>query len=168
MNKITKWSVTIGLSGFLTKLLDFVPWTKVFSKSNWTWIIESRFSVLQILIFVIIFIIILFIISSINYKKSKEDPIEKELKKYCFFEDNERGVKVTWNVSMGNQYNLNPHPYNINAFCTKHGEVPIKMRNGHCTYNGCPNSELILDNNILKNEIESRLIKIKEDLSTKR
>lgn len=52
----------------------------------------------------------------------------------------------------------NPFAYNIQIFCTKHGNVPLRMIGGHCTDPTCPNAIKYFNKNIIKNNIESVLI----------
>lgn len=83
---------------------------------------------------------------------------EESLKKINSYTDEEDGIKVTWDVGIGSLYNNNPFAYNIQIFCTKHGNVPLRMIGGHCTDPTCPNAIKYFNKNIIKNNIESVLI----------
>ena len=92
-------------------------------------------------------------IAGIENKKKEES-----LKKINSYTDEEDGIKVTWDVGIGSLYNNNPFAYNIQIFCTKHGNVPLRMIGGHCTDPTCPNAIKYFNKNIIKNNIESVLI----------
>jgi len=49
------------------------------------------------------------------------------------------------------------HPYNIKIFCTKH-KTPLLMPNGVCLDSSCPNARRHIDEDVVKNRIESILL----------
>lgn len=77
----------------------------------------------------------------------KERGITKKINSYI---DEENGIKITWDVGIGSSYNKNPFAYNIQIFCTKHGNVPLRMIGGHCTDPNCPNAAKYFNENIIK------------------
>jgi len=92
---------------------------------------------------------------------------EQELKKINHFIDEQKGVKVTWDVGIGSLYNNNPFAYNIQLFCTKHGVVPIRMMHGCCTDSQCTNSNEHYSERAIKNHIESILLHARDTINKK-
>jgi hypothetical protein len=90
---------------------------------------------------------------------------ELELKKINHSVDEQKGVKVTWDVGIGSIYNTNPFAYNIQLFCTKHGVIPIRMIHGHCTDPQCPNAKEYYDEHAIKNNIESILLHARDNMN---
>ena len=167
MKNIIKWILAVGVSGILTQpiqwLLDLVPWGSFMSKENWTWFIKPQFSILSMIIFFILIIGLSYTLRII-FKINKDIILKKketELKKINTFKDEEKGIKITWDVSVKSLYNDNPFAYNIQIFCTKHGNIPIRMINGRCTSSDCPNADKKYDEYYIQNNIESVLIDAK-------
>lgn len=164
MKKVLSWIIAIGFSGILVQpvqwLLGLIPWEKFILKENWIWLIKPQFSFLNIVVFLILIIAITYI-SKLIFKMGKchiAKKKEESLKKINSYTDEEDGIKVTWDVGIGSLYNNNPFAYNIQIFCTKHGNVPLRMIGGHCTDPTCPNAIKYFNKNIIKNNIESVLI----------
>lgn len=163
MRKSIKWIFTVGLSGALVpvfqKIFSLIPWGKFVDLNNWGWLIAPKFSILSIVIFVVLFICIVYFTRNL-FKKNKE----KQLKKINSWIDDESGIKITWDVGIGSFYNNNPFAYNIQIFCTKHGEIPIRMIHGRCTNSSCMNHNMYYNEHLLKNQIESMLLHEKSKL----
>ncbi|MBR0497995.1 MAG: hypothetical protein IJJ78_02805 [Paludibacteraceae bacterium] len=108
------------------------------------------------------------IFTAIESKKGdrQQERIKKQLEKKTTIIDKEKGIKITWDVAMPSIYNPNPHPCNINVFCTKH-EMPLLMQNGGCLDSSCPNACLCYDEDAIKTYIESILLNEQERLNSK-
>lgn len=165
---ILKWVFVVGFSGILVpvvqKLFGLIPWDSFLDMENWNWLIVPKFSLLSVTIFLLLFITIIPLSKKIlrtTITKNKE----KELKKINHSIDEERGVKVTWDVGIGSLYNTNPFAYNIQFFCTKHGAIPIRMMYGHCTDPQCPNAREHYNEHAIKNHIESLLLHARDNMN---
>lgn len=158
--------VSIAISGILNEPIiaafKMIPWDKITSTENWKWIFLPKVSILNI----IFFIILLFTVYYIAYLlliKRKNVAINKLKSLNCFVDD-ENHVKVTWDVGIGTIYNHDPFAYNIQFFCLRHDELPLRMQNGCCQDSTCPNCSLYINERNVKNYIESLLLKKQQDL----
>lgn len=93
------------------------------------------------------------------FSKTKEE----QLKQFNSWNIDEDGLKITWNVGV-KDYSGNPFAYNIQIFCTKHGEIPVRMLNGRCPHIDCPNHQKPTFEYLVKNDIESMLLYVQDKL----
>lgn len=157
MNKAVKWLLGIIFTVVLERLLNLIPLEKLFVAEKWSWIIKDRLSILDVALFFISFVLVFSLIKHLKLGKNRKSKLERHLEQFNCLIDNENGVKVTWNVSMGNIYNIDPHPYNIKIFCTKHNP-PLLMSHWHCQDSRCPNADKYFSEDAVKNQIESLLL----------
>ena len=171
--KILYWAIMVGLSGALVRpvesLLYYIPWSDIFDSNRWKWLIEPSISIFSILIDLIVLLIVILISRKIirKFNSSREERLFKELKQFNNLICEQYKIKVTWDVGMGSLFNNDPFPYNIRMFCLNHGSHPLQLMHGHCSAPNCPNNQYHFDENILKNEIESRLLQRWEKLKQK-
>ena len=167
LKNVLKWIVGIVLSVLLERLFNLIPIEKLFASEKWDWVVQDRFNIIDLVVFVVVLIIVFVIFTAIESKNGdrQRTKIKKHLekKKTLIIEDKE--IKITWDVAMPSIYNQNPHPYNINIFCTKHNP-PLLMKHGRCLDPKCPNSQIILDESIINNYIESMLLDEQEKLKS--
>ena len=159
IKKALVWLGGIVLSVILERIFNLIPIEELFNSEKWSWLIQDRFNMIDLLLFIMILAIVFVCIAIIGSKKSdkRKTKIEKHLKKINSIMDDEAGIKVTWDMYMGSMYDHDPHPYNIRIFCTKH-EMPLLMQNGCCTDYNCPNAHAQYDKQAIKNTIESLLL----------
>ena len=157
MNKGVKWLFGIIFTVVLERLLNLIPLEKLFVADKWSWIIKDRLSILDVALFFISFVLVFSLIKNLKLGKNRKSKLERHLEQFNCLIDNENGVKVTWNVSMGNVYNIDPHPYNIKIFCTKH-DMPMLMSYGCCNDFTCPNADKHYSEAAIKKQIESILL----------
>lgn len=168
LKKVLKWLGGIVLTVLLERLFSLIPFEKWFTSEKLNWIIQDRFNLIDLVIFVVLLVVVFIAITAIESKKGdrQNTKIKKQLEKKKSIIDTDNGIKITWDVAMPSIYNPNPHPYNINIFCTKH-DIPLLMKYGRCTDLGCPNSLISLDESVIKNNIESILLNEQEKLNSK-
>lgn len=158
--------VSIAISGILNEPIiaafKMIPWDKITSTENWEWIFLPKVSILNIIFFIILLVTVYYIAYLLLIKR-KNVAINKLKSLNCFVND-EKHIKVTWDVGIGTIYNHNPFAYNIQFFCLQHGELPLRMQNGCCQDSTCSNSHLYIDEWKVKNYIESLLLKKQEEL----
>lgn len=158
--------VSIAISGILNEPIiaafKMIPWDKTTSTENWEWIFLPKVSILNIIFFIILLVTVYYIAYLLLIKR-KNVAINKLKSLNCFVND-EKHIKVTWDVGIGTIYNHNPFAYNIQFFCLQHGELPLRMQNGCCQDSTCSNSNLYIDEWKVKNYIESLLLKKQEEL----
>lgn len=158
--------VSIAISGILNEPIiaafKIIPWDKITSTENWEWISLPKVSILNIIFFIILLVTVYYIAYLLLIKR-KNVAINKLKSLNCFVDD-EKHIKVTWDVGIGTIYNHNPFAYNIQFFCLQHGELPLRMQNECCQDSTCPNSYLHIDEWKVKNYIESLLLKKQEEL----
>lgn len=157
MNKAIKWILGIILTVILERLLNLIPIEKLFVAEKWSWIIKDRLSILDVALFFISFVLVFSFIKHLKLGKNRKSKLERHLEKLSPIIDEELGVKISWNLSMSSMYNIDPHPYNIRVFCTKHN-FPLLMINGHCQDSRCPNACKHFSENAIENQIESLLL----------
>lgn len=166
--KTLKWIVGIVLTVLLERLFSLIPFEKWLTSEKWDWIIQDRFNLIDLVIFIVLLTLIFVIFNAIESKKGdrQQARTKKQLEKKKTIIDEENGIKITWDVAMPSKYNPNPHPCNINVFCTKH-EMPLLMQNGCCLDSSCPNSHVHYDEYAIKKYIESILLNEQEKLNSK-
>ena len=158
--------VSIAISGILNEPIiaafKMIPWDKITSAENWEWIFLPKVSILNIIFFIILLGTVYYIAYLLLIKR-KNVTINK-LKSLNCFVDNENHIKVTWEVGIGTIYDHNPFAYNIQIFCLRHDELPLRMQNGCCQDPTCPNSSLCIDGRNVENYIGSLLLKKQQEL----
>ncbi len=163
IKKALVWLGGIILSVVLERVFNLIPIEKLFNSEKWSWLIQNRFNIIDLIVFVIILVVVFICIAKFGSKKSDKQKlkIEKQLEKINSIEDDKAGIKVTWDMYMGSMYDNDPHPYNIRLFCTKH-EIPLLMQHGCCTDLSCPNAHTQYNEHVIKNSIESILLNEQE------
>lgn len=170
------WSlVNFAFSGFLAQpLTDFVK--KQFSEEgtvSWGWLLDNRFSLLYVVIFIGLFLAVVGLIAVIwyitpeNMHKRKEKEIQSQLKKFnnVIFKDYK--IRATWEVVTEGLMDDNPFITNLQLFCMNEQHQPIRMQGGMCPNQGCPNHIRRVDEYKIKNQIESELILKKQLMRSK-
>ncbi len=159
IKKILVWLGGIILSVVLERIFNLIPIEKLFNSEKWSWLIQNRFNIIDLIVFVIILVVVFIYIAKFGSNKSDKQKlkIKKHLEKINSIEDDKAGIKVTWNMYMGSMYDNDPHPYNIRLFCTKHNP-PLLMQNGNCTDFTCSNAHANCDEQAIENWIESLLL----------
>ena len=158
--------VSIAISGILNEPIiaafKMIPWDKIISTESWEWIFLPKFSILNIIFFIVLLVAVYYIVYLLLIHR--KNVVINELKSLNCFVDDENCVKVTWDVGIGTKYNHDPFAYNIQFFCLRHGELPLRMQNGCCQDATCPNSSLCINERKMTNYIESLLLKKQQDL----
>ena len=158
--------VSAAISGILNEPIiaafKMIPWDKIISTESWEWIFLPKFSILNIIFFIILLLAVYYIVYLLLIHR-KNIAINK-LKSFNSLVYDEDFVKVTWDVGIGTTYNHDPFAYNIQFFCLRHGELPLRMRNGCCQDATCPNCSLYMNERYVENYIESLLLKKQQDL----
>lgn len=165
IKKVLVWLGGIVLSVILERLFNLIPIEKLFNLEKWNWLIQNRFNIIDLVVFIIILAGVFICITKFGSNKSdkRKTKIEKQLQKIKTIEDANAGIKVTWDMYMGSMYDDDPHPYNIHLFCTKH-DVPLLMQHGCCSDGNCPNARIRYDESKIKNSIESLLLNERDKL----
>lgn len=107
--------------------------------------------------YILIGILIVYIIYKIfRSRKSGHSRSQKKIKEFNKSIDNEKGLLLKWVVYF--RSNGNPFITDLETFCTKHGEVPIRFLDNNCSVRGCENSGMNLDTYKTKNHLESIVV----------
>lgn len=170
---IVIWSlVNFAFSGFLAQpLTDFVK--RQFSEESTVslgWLLDNRFSLLYVVIFIVLFLAVVGLIVWVwyltpgNRRKRKEQKIQSELKKFnsMYFQDYK--IRATWEVVTEGLLDDNPFITNLQLFCLNEQHQPVRMQNGMCPHQGCPNHIRRVYEYKIKNQIESELILKKQSM----
>lgn len=179
MKKLYKaiiWILGVGLSGFLIEplksLLALIPFASYFEASKWEWLVGNRYSLLDVFVFIVIFLVLAimatFVATWLKRPKqqgmTEEELIDQQLEMVNQFVDEENFIKVTWDVYKGRSFDHDPHPMNVNCFCLRHKQYPLKFTNGHCPDMNCPNYKFHVSNSQIINQIESILLAKRDEL----
>jgi len=91
-----------------------------------------------------------------NKKLSIYSKTQQQLQKFNKIEDKESQVLYRWEV----YFDMSKKPFisELDAFCLKHGETPIRFMGDRCPQNGCENHRKSFSEHIAKNHIESILL----------
>lgn len=174
--KVILGILSVGLSGFLIEpiksLLALIPYASYFEVSKWDWLVENRYSLLDVIFFLVIFIVLTIIVNFMaswlkrpkQQEMTEEELIDQQLNMVNQFIDEENHIKVTWDVYKGSTFDHDPHPMNVNCFCLRHKQYPLKFTNGHCPDMSCPNYKFHISNSKLMNQIESILLAKRDEL----
>lgn len=141
----------------IRRIFDIIPFEKLLQKSNFDWVIQNRFSIVDVVLFTVSLAIVFSIIKIFKIGEKRKSRLERHLEQFNCLIDNENGVKVTWDMYMETMYDNDPHPCNIKIFCLKH-DIPMLMPHGHCNDFSCPNASKHFDHNAIETQIESLLL----------
>ena len=156
------------LTVLLERLFSLIPIEKLITSEKLNWIIQNRFNLIDLVIFVVLLAVVFIVITAFESKNGDRQKarIKKQLEKNSFFIDKRSGIKVTWDIYMGYMYDNDPHPTNIKIFCTKH-TPPLLMEYGHCQDYRCSNFHKTIDEEKVKNYIESLLLNERDKITKK-
>ena len=157
MKEHVKWLLSIIFTVILERLLNLIPIEKLFVAEKWSWIIRDSLSLLDVVLFIVSFIVVFSIIRLFNFGGKRKSKLERYLEQFNTMEYTNVNIKVTWDMYMGSMYDNDPHPYNIKLFCMKHNP-PLLMSHGCCQDYRCPNADIHLKQDAIKNQIESLLL----------
>lgn len=152
--------ISVFLSGLGIYLFDKIwgdkiNWGKV-SEFPFGKILSKQISVLSILIFILLTIIIFFLFKKFLNKDSYYNKKQRKLREFNKMEDTQNDLIYRWNVYF--DFGQKPHIGDLEIFCNKHGQIPIRFIGGNCSDSNCSNYNFNIDKYKLKNYIESILI----------
>lgn len=142
--------ISLGYAKFLSAI-DNVTFKEALDK-----ILEIKISIVYVLAILIIYWILAWLFKQI-FKKEKSiyNAKQQKLREFNKTTDTETGILFKWGVFFNHE---TPFISDLTAYCTKHGETPIRFIGIHCSIQGCENSRKIIDKYVVKNLIESELI----------
>ncbi len=154
------WSkvISVGIIGLLTlgytkflSVTENVTFKEAFEK-----ILEIKIEVVYVFLAPVTYWILKYFYRKI-FKKEKAYYSIKQQKLRSFNKtiDPSTGILFRWGVYF--DYDT-PFISDLTAFCTKHGETPIRFISNRCPFNDCTNSHNRIDEYAVKNFIESDLI----------
>ena len=161
MKKAIAYIGGLVVAELIRRIFDIIPFENLFHNSHWDWIIQNRFSIVDVALFAVSLAIVFSVIKIFKIGEKRKSRLERHLEKLSPTIEEDLGIKVSWDLSMGSVYNIDPHPYNIRVFCTKH-DFPLLMTHGHCPDNECPNARISYNEYEIKNVIESKLLAERE------
>lgn len=150
------WSkvISVGIIGLISLgYAKFISVTeKITFKDAYKEIFEIKISIVYVLGLVLLYWLLKMIFKK---KKTTYNKQQRKLRTFNKTIDQNTGIQFTWGV----YFDLDETPFisDLTAFCTKHGEIPIRFIGNSCQFQGCVNSKPI-NYNIVKNMIESDLI----------
>ena len=154
------WSkvISVGIIGLLTLgYTNFLSVTEnVTLKEAFNKILEIKIEVIYVFLTLVTYWILKLTYRKIFKKgKSYYSSKQQKLRSYNKTTDPKTGILFKWVVFF--DYNV-PFISDLTAFCTKHGDTPIRFIGDCCPVQGCENSRQIIDTHVVKNLIESDLI----------
>lgn len=154
------WSkvIAVGIVAIITliytKFFSFtenVTFEEAFDK-----IFEIKVKVVYIIDTLIIYWIFTWFFKKIFKKESGFYNVKQQkLRTFNKITDPKTGILYKWQVFF--RYEI-PFISDLTAFCTKHGEIPIRFIGEGCPIQDCENSGQKIDKFVIKNYIESDLI----------
>jgi len=142
--------ITLGYTKFLS-VSEELTFKAAFAK-----ILEIKVAVFYVIVALIAYWIISWFFRKIFKKEKAYYTVKQEkLRTYNKTTDPNTGILFKWGVYF--DYDT-PFIADLTAFCTKHGETPIRFMGDSCPMQGCENSRQRIDNYAVKNFIESNLI----------
>lgn len=157
--------ISVGLIGLIT--LGYTTFLRVTKELTYIEALKKTSEIKVPLIYILLAIVAYWLIKYIymktfKTKKSYYSPKQQKLRKFNKFENSEAGVLHRWEVYFNNE---TPFIYNLTAYCTKHGDTPIRFINNRCSFNDCANYRIRIEKHKIKNYLESELIQQWEDLN---
>lgn len=154
------WSKVIAVG--IVALITLIS-TKLYSVSKGISFKEAIDKILEIkiaVVYVIFALIVYWIFSRIFRKvfikeKTYLNIKQEKFKTFNRMTDPSTGILLKWGVYFDDD---SPFIDDLTAFCTKHGNPPIRFINECCPMQGCENSFQRIDEYTIKNYIESDLI----------
>ena len=154
------WSkvISVGIIGVLTlcytkflSVTEKLTFNEAFNKT-----LEIKVAVIYVFLAIVVYWVLKFIYRKI-FKKEKAyySAKQQKLRPFNKTTDPNTGILFRWGVYF--DYDT-PFIADLTAFCTKHGETPIRFINNRCPFNDCANSHNRIDEYAVKNLIESDLI----------
>lgn len=155
------WSkvISIGIIGLITLgYTKFLSVTEnVTFKDSFQKILEMKISLIYVFLAIVAYWLIAFLLKKFLHKeKGYYTPKQDKLRSYNKIKDNEAEILFKWKVYFDNSGT--PFISDLTAFCTKHGEPPIRFINNRCPIQNCKNSKQVIDVYSVKNYVESDLI----------
>lgn len=151
------WSkvISVGIIGGFTLLYAII---KSFIDNVGFYVVLNQLINISVpLKYLLILPIIYFIIKYYkNNKKSIYSPKQNKLRENNNDFDSDSELLYKWNVHF--DYNNKPFITDLEVFCKKHGDTPMRIYSNKCMFKDCPNSKIAIDEFKLKNIIESDLI----------
>lgn len=150
------WLIALGYA-YVKSLTDSISIKQAISQLS-----EPRISVLQILLGITLILFLYFILKEIGKpieaksKSSIYNAKQTILRSLNKSEYPNEGVLFRWQVFF--DFSGNPFIDELDAYCTKHGSIPLRFIGSSCSVRDCPNNQRQVDFNVTKNQLESELI----------
>lgn len=118
-------------------------------------IINIKISIIYVLAILVANWIFFWLLKKIKKKKPLYNKKQLKLMEYNNMAQPETGLLFKWVVCFDKE---TPFIAELNAYCTKHGEIPVRLMEGTCIIPNCKNSRRAIMLHGFKNLIESELI----------
>jgi hypothetical protein len=154
------WSkvISVGIIGLLTLgYTKFVSVTeKVTYREAFNKILEIKIEVIYVVLALVAYWVLKFAYRKlIKKEKAYYSSKQQKLRSLNKTTDPNTGILFKWSVFFDYE---TPFISDLTAFCTKHGDTPIRFLGDSCSIQGCENSIQRIDRLAVKNLIESDLI----------
>ncbi|WP_405384100.1 hypothetical protein [Maribacter sp. LLG6340-A2] len=150
-SKIIAWSI-IGLIGIISVKLTSLAKGITFQQA-----LSDIYEFKVRIVYVALIVLVSFIMFRVFKKKrSYYSKAQNKLRKFNRSLDPETGILYKWKVYF--KSNGDPFIADLEFYCTKHDDIPIRFVGNNCPMNGCKNSRVRLDEFGTKNHIESIVI----------
>lgn len=153
------WSkvIAVGIIGFVSVgYAKFISLTKSITfKEAVNEIFNFKIKLTYIIGGLIIYWICLWLYRKLFLNKDNYNKKQKKLREYNKLNDRNAGILYKWEVYFDDE---TPIIGELKAFCTKHGEPPLRFMDSRCPQRGCVNYNHPIDMYRVENFIESDLI----------
>ena len=150
--------ISVGIIGLLTLgYTKFVSVTeKVTYREAFNKILEIKIEVIYVVLALVAYWVLKFAYRKlIKKEKAYYSSKQQKLRSFNKTTNPNTGILFKWGVFF--DYDT-PFISDLTAFCTKHGDTPIRFLGDSCSIQGCENSIQRIDRLAVKNLIESDLI----------
>jgi hypothetical protein len=154
------WSkvISVGIIGLLT--LGYTKFLIVTEKVTFKEAFEKTLEIKIELVYIFLALVAYWILKYFHrkiFKKEKSSYSVKQQKLRLFNNNTDHNIGILFRWGVHFDYDT-PFISDLTAFCTKHGETPIRFISNRCPFNDCTNSHNRIDEYAIKNFIESDLI----------
>ncbi len=153
--------LAVAFSGFLVYLFDkiwgnSINWESVKSVKIGDWIsTEFSIRIYEIILFIILLTITYWLGRKYIKKDSCYNKKQRKLREFNSITHSQTDILLRWVVYF--DYDK-PFISDLTAFCTKHQGPPLRFVGRNCPIRECENHRINLDEDMVKNYIESDLI----------
>lgn len=154
-SKIIAWLIILILTLIGIKIKSYYD-EKMFIETI-IFILNYKIQLWIAILFLLFLYLLKILYLSIFSKKDFYTKNQQKLREFNTLTDNEQGIRYEWTVWFSNR-NSKPFISDLEFYCTRHDNVPLKFLGKNCYVSGCKNSKVNINEFKAKNYIESLVL----------